>query len=154
MSDDERGLGLMLVIIANGLILGFGLAISNIVRPEIVFDFLQFNDLGLVFVMSGTVVVTDTVFILTETFDDCVPLAGRDYGRQLKSFGKDVVVGGVVPGAGWSISGICPDAVCASLNVGNYPILIVIGGVFVDAYLQGLWHARHTENATTGTSAG
>lgn len=153
MSDDERGLGFVLLIIVGGLIFGFGLGLSNMARPEVVIDFLQFDDFGLVFVMGGAAVVTGIVFALAETFGDRAPLTGTDYGRRLKSFDKNVVVGGVIFGAGWGISGICPGAAYASLGVGNYPILIAIGGMFVGAYLQGLWRARRADSAVRGTSA-
>ncbi|ELZ82189.1 YeeE/YedE family protein [Haloferax larsenii] len=153
MSNDERGLGFMLVVVLGGLIFGFGLALSNMARPEVVLDFLQFEDFGLVFVMGGAAVVTGTVFALAERSKGRAPLTGADYGRRLKSFDKNVVVGGVVFGAGWGLSGICPGAAYASVGVGNYPILIAIGGMFVGAYLQGLWRARRAESAARGTSA-
>ncbi|KAB1194410.1 YeeE/YedE family protein [Haloferax sp. MBLA0076] len=153
MSDDERGLGFMLLIVLGGLIFGFGLGLSNMARPEVVIDFLQFDDFGLLFVMGGAAVTTGVVFALAETLGDRAPLTGANYGRRLKSFDKNVVVGGVIFGAGWGISGICPGAAYASLGVGNYPILIAIGGMFVGAYLQGLWRARRAESAARGTSA-
>ncbi|KAB1196409.1 MULTISPECIES: YeeE/YedE family protein [Haloferax] len=153
MSDGERGLGFLLTIIVGGLIFGFGLGLSNMARPEVVLDFLQFDDFGLVFVMGGAAVVTGTVFALAEATGRRAPLTGIDYGRRLKSFDKNVVTGGVIFGAGWGISGICPGAAYASLGVGNYPILVAIGGMFLGAYLQGLWRARRTESATRGTSA-
>ncbi|WP_396612795.1 YeeE/YedE family protein [Haloferax sp. S1W] len=153
MSDDERGLGFLLVVVLGGLIFGFGLAVSNMARPEVVLDFLQFDDLGLLFVMGGAAVVTGTVFALAERSNGRAPLTGADYGRRLKSFDKNVVVGGVIFGAGWGISGICPGAAYASVGVGNYPILIAIGGMFAGAYLQGLWRAHRAENAARGTSA-
>ncbi|KAB1188581.1 MULTISPECIES: DUF6691 family protein [Haloferax] len=153
MSDDEHGLGFMLVVILGGLIFGFGLALSNMARPEVVIDFLQFDDFGLVFVMGGAAVVTGTVFALAELFGDKAPLTGARYGRRLKSFDKNVVVGGVIFGVGWGISGICPGAAYASIGVGNYPILIAIGGMFAGAYLQGLWRARRADSAARGTSA-
>ncbi|ELZ91196.1 putative transporter protein [Haloferax mucosum ATCC BAA-1512] len=153
MSDEERGLGFVLLVVVGGLIFGFGLGVSNMARPEVVLDFLQFDDFGLVFVMGGAAVVTGVVFALAETFGNRAPLTGRDYGRRLKSFDKNVVVGGVIFGAGWGISGICPGAAYASLGVGNYPILVAIGGMFVGAYLQGLWRARRADHAARSTSA-
>ncbi|AFK19151.1 YeeE/YedE family protein [Haloferax mediterranei ATCC 33500] len=153
MSNDGRGLGFLLVVILGGLIFGFGLGLSNMARPEVVLDFLQFDDFGLLFVMSGAAVVTGIVFALAEASDSRAPITGRNYGRRLKSFDKNVVVGGVIFGAGWGISGICPGAAYASLGVGNYPILIAIGGMFAGAYLQGLWRARRADSAARSTSA-
>ncbi len=41
------------VVLAGGLIFGFGLAYSRMARPEVVLDFLQLEDFGLLFVMGG-----------------------------------------------------------------------------------------------------
>jgi len=60
-TDDRHPLFLPLVVLG-GLIQGFGLAYSGMARPEIVLDFLQFDDLGLVFVMGGAAVVSGVVF--------------------------------------------------------------------------------------------
>ncbi|MFC7203736.1 YeeE/YedE family protein [Haloferax namakaokahaiae] len=151
--SDERGLGFTLVVVAGGLIFGFGLALSNMARPEVVLDFLQFDDFGLLFVMGGAAVVTGTVFALAERSGGRAPLTGRNYGRRLKSFDKNVLVGGTIFGAGWGLSGICPGAAYASIGIGNYPILIAIGGMFVGAYLQGLWRAWRADAPPVGTSA-
>ncbi|MFB6200522.1 MAG: YeeE/YedE family protein, partial [Halorhabdus sp.] len=47
-------------------------------------------------------------------------------------------------GLGWGISGVCPGSGYASLGIGNWPILIAIAGMFVGAYLQGIWRDRTT----------
>jgi hypothetical protein len=39
------------LVAVGGLVFGFGLAYSHMARPEVVLDFLQFEDFGLVFVM-------------------------------------------------------------------------------------------------------
>ncbi|MFW6321699.1 MAG: YeeE/YedE family protein, partial [Halohasta sp.] len=37
--------------------------------------------------------------------------------------------------------GICPGAAYASLGVGNWPILYALAGMFLGAYLQGVWRS-------------
>lgn len=89
----------MLVVTTNDLVFRLGLAVSNMARSEVVLDSLQLDDLGPVFVMGRVAVVTSTVFALAEVFGDHVPLVERDYGRQLRSLDKNVVVGGIAFGA-------------------------------------------------------
>jgi Predicted transporter component len=96
------------LIVLGGLIEGFGLAYSGMARPEIVLDFLQFDDLGLVFVMGGAAVVSSLFFFVVPRLRDRAPLTGDTYGRRLKSMDRNVAVGGVLFGVGWGISGICP----------------------------------------------
>ena len=141
-NTDERGPLFMAVILAGGLVFGFGLALSGMAKPEIVLDFLQFDDLGLVFVMGGAAVVSGVTFFVGTTFLGDAPLTGRRYTRRVKEFDRNVLLGGAVFGVGWGISGICPGAAYASVGIGNFPILWAIAGMFLGAYAQGYWRSR------------
>jgi len=136
MSDDQHPLFLP-VIYAGGLVFGLGLAISGMSRPEVVLDFLQFEDFGLLFVMGGAAVVTGVVFAVATRLNSTAPLTGSEFTRRLKEFDRNVVAGGVLFGVGWGISGICPGAAYASVGIGNWPILWAVAGMFLGAYAQG-----------------
>ncbi|GAB7013037.1 DUF6691 family protein [Halolamina salina] len=142
MSADDRHPLFLPVIYVGGLIFGLGLAISGMARPEVVLDFLQFEDFGLLFVMGGAAVVTGVVFAVATRLDATAPLTGAEYTRRLKEFDSNVVVGGVIFGVGWGVSGICPGAAYASVGIGNLPILWAIVGMFVGAYVQGYVRSR------------
>ena len=143
MSDDRHPLFKPLIFVG-GLIFGFGLGFSHMARPEVVLNFLQFDDLGLLFVMGGAAAVTAVAFAVLPRLRDRAPLTGDVYRRRLKTFDRNVLTGGVVFGAGWGLSGICPGAAYASLGVGNWPILWAIAGMFLGAYAQGYWQSlRH-----------
>ncbi|WP_135662934.1 DUF6691 family protein [Halorhabdus rudnickae] len=129
----------MPVILLGGLVFGFGLAVSHMARPEVVLDFLQLTDLGLLFVMFGAAIVSGIAFAVIPQLRERAPLTGDTYGRRLKSFDRNVLIGGAIFGLGWGISGVCPGSGYASLGIGNWPILIAIGGMFMGAYLQGVW---------------
>ncbi len=142
----------MPLIFVGGLIFGFGLGFSHMARPEVVLHFLQFADFGLVFVMGGAAVVSGIAFAVTPRLSDRAPLTGKLYGRRLKSFDRNVLIGGGIFGVGWGLSGICPGAAYASLGVGNVTILWALAGMFVGAYLQGYWrsHRSDAERAAVG----
>ncbi len=106
MSERESALFLPAIFVG-GLVFGLGLAISGMARPEVVLDFLQFEDFGLLFVMGGAAVVTGLAFFLATTFLDRAPLTATEYTRRVKEFDRNVVVGGVIFGVGWGLSGIC-----------------------------------------------
>lgn len=133
----ERSAGFNLVVLAGGLLFGFGLAVSNMHRPEVVIDFLQLDDLGLLFVMGGAAAVTAVVFTFATRSRRRAPLTGRVYGRRLKLMDRNVLLGGAIFGVGWGLSGICPGAAYASVGVGNLPILWGIAGMFAGAYVHG-----------------
>ncbi|SDR42657.1 DUF6691 family protein [Natronobacterium texcoconense] len=141
------------LVFAGGLIFGFGLGFSHMAQPEVVLNFLQFDDLGLLFVMFGAAVVTGITFFGVKQFRTTAPLTGTTYGRRLKTLDRNVVVGGGIFGVGWGLSGICPGAAYASLGVGNVVILYGIAGMFVGTYLQGYWRSAHAETESSATTA-
>lgn len=151
MSGNERSPLFLPVIYLGGLIFGLGLAISGMARPEVVLDFLQFDDFGLLFVMGGAAVVSGITFTMATRYLDDAPLTGQEYTRRIKEFDRNVVIGGSIFGVGWGLSGICPGAAYASFGIGNYLILFAIVGMFLGAYTQGYLRAVWTsenDNAT------
>jgi uncharacterized membrane protein YedE/YeeE len=103
--------------------------------------------------MGGAAVTTGVVFQLATRFGDGAPLTGTTYVRRLKSFDRNVVIGGGIFGVGWGLTGICPGAAYASLGVGNLPILWGIAGMFIGAFAQGVWRsARASANATPASA--
>ncbi|MFD1648071.1 YeeE/YedE family protein [Haloarchaeobius litoreus] len=148
MSSAERSPLFLPAIYVGGLVFGLGLAISGMARPEVVLDFLQFQDFGLLFVMGGAAVVTGITFFVATTFLGRAPITGDEYKRRVKSFDRNVVIGGSIFGVGWGLSGICPGAAYASLGIGNYPILWAIAGMFLGAYAQGYWRSARSADAT------
>jgi len=137
----------MPLVLVGGLVFGFGLGFSHMARPEVVIDFLTFEDFGLLFVMFGGSIVAGLAFWTLPKLRESAPLTGRAYGRRLKSFDRNVLIGGSIFGVGWGLSGICPGAAYASLGVGNWPILYAIGGMFIGAYAQGVWRSRDPDDA-------
>ena len=132
----------MPLVLLGGLVFGFGLGFSHMARPEVVLEFLTFDDFGLVFVMFGGSIVAGLAFWIVPRLRSNAPLTGRSYGRRLKSFDRNVLIGGSVFGVGWGLSGICPGAAYASLGVGNVTILWALAGMFLGAYAQGVWRSR------------
>ncbi|MCD2205240.1 YeeE/YedE family protein [Halobacterium sp. KA-6] len=151
MSD--RHPAFMPLILVGGLIFGFGLAYSQMARPEVVLNFLQFEDFGLVFVMFGGAAVTGVTFFLAPRLLGRAPLTGDSFERRLKSFDRNVLVGGAIFGVGWGLSGICPGAAYASLGIGNITILWALAGMFLGAYAQGFWRSRSQARDAAVTGA-
>ncbi len=151
--SQRRGLPFMTLVLFGGLLFGFGLGYSHMARPEVVLDFLQFDDFGLLFVMGGAAGVTGLTFAVATRALGEAPLTGRPYGRRLKSFDSKVLLGGAIFGVGWGLSGICPGAAYASVGVGNYPALLAVAGMFVGAYAQGLWRSFRSSESDTSVAA-
>ena len=84
-----------MAVLAAGALFGFGLALSTMVRPEVVLGFLRFQDFGLMLVMGGAVVVTTGTFLngLVHVGRDQRPSGrageppSRDLAESIKSIG-------------------------------------------------------------------
>lgn len=150
---DGRHPVFMPLILVGGLVFGFGLAYSQMARPEVVLNFLQFEDFGLVFVMFGGAAVTGMTLFLAPRVLGRAMLTGERFERRLKSFDRNVLVGGAIFGVGWGLSGICPGAAYASLGIGNVAILWALAGMFLGAYGQGYWRSRVTSAQPAAASA-
>lgn len=145
---DGQGALFNLVVLLGGGTFGVGLAVSGMAKPEVVLDFLQLDDLGLLFVMGGAAGVTMLVFAVATRYLGNAPLTGRRYTKRVKSMDRNVLVGGAIFGVGWGVSGICPGAAYASVGLGNWPILWAILGMFVGAYAQAYWRSRGSASAS------
>jgi uncharacterized membrane protein YedE/YeeE len=119
-----------------GALFGFGLAWSGMTRPEVVLSFLQLKDLGLALVILAAVLVLVPVFQLAPRFA-VRTLLGEPLSREVKPFHPGLIPGAVIFGLGWGVSGLCPGSALASLGIGNAPVLIGIGTMFVGAWLRG-----------------
>jgi hypothetical protein len=153
MTSRNRHPLFMPLIFVGGLIFGFGLGFSHMARPEVVLNFLQFEDFGLLFVMFGAAIVSGIGFAVMPRIADAAPLTGDRFERRLKSFDRNVLIGGSIFGVGWGLSGICPGAAYASLGIGNVTILWAIAGMFVGAYVQGYWRSRTADSRAVASSA-
>lgn len=126
-----------LLTLIGGTVFGFGLGLSQMAKPEVVLNFLTLQDLGLIFVMFGAAAVAGLAFEIGTRYLRKAPITGKKFGKRHKVLDRNVLVGGIIFGAGWGLSGICPGAAYASIGLGNYPIFAGLAGMFIGAYLQG-----------------
>ena len=124
------------VVFIGGLLFGFGLAIGGMSKQEIVLSFLQLNDLGLLLLLGGSALVTAITINLIPKFLE-KPVLGGVFKKRTRSLNKRTIVGAIIFGVGWGISGLCPGSAMASIGTGNLPALIGIAGMFVGAYVMG-----------------
>lgn len=129
--------GQWLAVLVAGVLFGFGLALSTMVRPEVVLSFLRFDDFGLMLVMGGAVVVTLIAYKLLPRVMQR-PLLGGHFHGHVAHMNRDTVVGAAIFGIGWGLCGVCPGPAIAGLGTGNWSLLWALGGIAAGALVQGL----------------
>ena len=120
-----------------GMAFGFGLALSTMVRPEIVLGFLQLRDMGLLLVMGGAVAVALLAFqglprLLRK------PLAADAFDQNCAPLTRNTLLGSAIFGIGWGLCGVCPGPAIAGLGTGNFSMLWALLGIAVGALAHGL----------------
>jgi uncharacterized membrane protein YedE/YeeE len=126
-----------LIVLLGGVLFGFGLAYSGMTKQEIVLSFLKLDDLGLIFVMGGAALVAFFAINIVPRYLKKPPF-GDQFKPRKAVMSRNVVLGAIIFGIGWGISGQCPGSAIASLGTGNLPILIGLVTIFVGAYIRGL----------------
>ena len=119
-----------------GVLFGFGLALSTMVQPEVVIDFLLWRDLGLLLVLGGAVAVTFVAFRLVPRLFKA-PWTGGEFGRHPSVLDARTLGGAAIFGVGWGLSGVCPGPAIAGLGTGNWPLGLALAGLVLGAWVQG-----------------
>ena len=137
MSAQGMSVSRFVAVLAAGALFGFGLALSTMVRPEVVLGFLRFQDFGLMLVMGGAVVVTLLAYKLAPRLL-VRPLLGGSFHAHPSAWNRDTAVGAALFGVGWGLCGVCPGPAIAGLGTGNWTLLWALGGIALGALVQGL----------------
>lgn len=122
-----------LIALLAGIIFGLGLAVSQMIDPNKVLNFLDITgnwDPSLAFVMMGAlgVGIISFRFILKRpapVFDDAFHVSHKS---QLD---KPLVIGSAVFGIGWGMTGYCPGPAVASLGLVSIEAVIMVASIYV-----------------------
>jgi uncharacterized membrane protein YedE/YeeE len=123
-------------VVLSGALFGFGLALSTMIQPEVVLKFFRFEDLGLLLVMGGALVVALLAYQIAPRLLRKAILNGSFAQRPTATL-KNTLIGSVLFGIGWGICGVCPGPAIAGLGAGNWPLAIAVAAMLLGAYVQG-----------------
>lgn len=118
-----------------GLLFGAGLALSGMINPAKVLNFLDFAgtwDPTLAFVMGGALIVAVPGFALVRRRGAPL-LTGRLHLPERRDLDPRLIGGAVLFGLGWGLAGFCPGPALAALSTGTG-----LAAVFVVAMLAGM----------------
>jgi len=124
-----------LLTLLAGFVFGFGLIISGMSNPNKVINFLDIFgnwDPSLALVMIGAVPLAFLGFRWIESshktiFKEELHLPGKNH------FNSDLLIGSLLFGVGWAITGFCPGPALVALGTGSVKAI-----VFVLAMLMGM----------------
>jgi uncharacterized membrane protein YedE/YeeE len=123
----------MLVNLFAGTLFGLGLAISGMVDPAKVIDFLDVVgdwDPTLAFVMGGALLVTIPAFHLILKRPRPV-LADKFELPTNKDVDARLLGGSALFGIGWGLAGFCPGPAVTALASGLMPVFVFVAAMVV-----------------------
>jgi uncharacterized membrane protein YedE/YeeE len=94
------------------------------------------------YLVLGSAVVVGAVSLLLIKKLRLSSADGAPIQIKEKSFQKGTIIGGVIFGVGWAITGACPGPIFAQIGSGEYLALLTFVGAFVGAYIYAFLHPR------------
>jgi len=145
--------GNLAIAALSGILFGLGLYISQMVNPLKVLKFLDFTaipsggwDPSLAFVIGPAILV---MFLAVRLGDRrAAPLFEDHFHHpRLKQIDAPLVVGSVLFGIGWGMSGICPGPALSLIAFWPSDLWWFLLTLFLGSYLGGLYMNRPTRAA-------
>lgn len=122
-----------------GILFGAGLAVSDMINPARVLAFLDLFgewDPSLAFVMGGAMIPAAIAYLLSRKMIQ--PLMHDQFHIPTnRTVDSQLLLGGLLFGAGWGLVGYCPGPAIAGLAFGTWQTF-----VFVAAMGVGMWLYR------------
>ena len=137
MSARRPSLASAAVTLLAGALFGFGLSLSTMVQAQVVLGFLRFQDMGLMLVMGGAVVVALLTYKGVPRLMN-KPVLDDHFHPHPSTWNRNTTVGAALFGVGWGLSGVCPGPAIAGLGTGNWDLLWALSGMAAGALAQGL----------------
>jgi len=124
-----------------GLLFGFILQKSGASNPQRIIDMLRLKDFHLVKVILLAIGLSSLMLFLLSA------LGIIEAHFSVKTAYVGVMVGGLIFGLGWAVSGFCPGTSVAALGTGRKDALIFVGGGLIGAFAFMLVYGSIKETA-------
>jgi uncharacterized membrane protein YedE/YeeE len=87
------------------------------------------------YLIIGSAVVVGAISIQIVKRMKVKSILGEPLEFHGKQFHKGFIIGGIIFGIGWAITGACPGPVFAQIGAGEYPALATLAGGLLGAFL-------------------
>lgn len=126
-----------LIILCIGIIFGFTLIKGEVVswfRIQEMFRFEAFHMYGVI----GTAVIVGAIGVFLLQKLGMKTIDGGDIEVEKRPFGKGHVIGGLIFGIGWAITGACPGPIFALMSAGYLSVALVFVGALLGTFIYGM----------------
>ncbi len=117
-----------------GIAFGIVLTKAEVVSWFRIQDMFQFKELHMYLIIGSAVAVGIVSMQIVQRLK-LRSLGGEELKFQGKPFHKGFIIGGMMFGFGWAITGACPGPIFAQIGAGETPALFTLAGALCGAYL-------------------
>ncbi|MCA9925137.1 MAG: YeeE/YedE family protein [Anaerolineales bacterium] len=124
-----------------GLMFGIVLVKSEVIswfRIQAMFRFQEAH----MYLIIGSAVVVGAISILIIKRFEMKTVGGESITIREKPFNKGVVIGGILFGMGWAVTGACPGPIYAQIGSGAYMAIVTFISALVGAYLYAFFEPK------------
>ena len=120
-------------VLAVGTFFGIVLVKSEVVRWQRVHDMFLFREAHMYLIIATGIAVSAISMLLIKRFG-VTTVSGEPIKYKPKPFHTGVVIGGMLFGAGWAITGACPGPIFAQVGAGVWMSLFTFAGAMAGMY--------------------
>ena len=117
-----------------GIFFGIVLVKSEVCSWFRIQKMFRFEEAHMYLVICSAVAVAALAVLLIRKLQ-LKSLGGKPAQIAKKPFHWGIIIGGLLFGMGWAVTGACPGPIYAQLGSGAYPALASFSGAFLGAYL-------------------
>lgn len=116
-----------------GIYLGILFAKSEVARWQRVHDMFLFREAHMYLIICTAIAVAMLSMLLIKRFG-VRTIEGKPIVYQPKPFQKGILLGGMLFGAGWAITGACPGPIYAQIGAGAWMAVFTLAGAMVGMF--------------------
>lgn len=128
-------------VLVLGMVFGLVLVKSEVVSWERIHKMFLFQEAHMFLIIGTAVIVGGLSMLLIRRFQ-LKDLNGKRIAYMPKPFHKGVVLGGIIFGMGWAITGACPGPIYAQMGTGAWPAVFTFIGALFGMYLYAAWRPK------------
>jgi len=117
-----------------GVLFGIVLTKAEVISWFRIQNMFQFKEPHMYLIIGSAVVVGAITMQIVQRMK-LKSIDGEELKIKGKPFHKGFIIGGVMFGFGWAITGACPGPIFARIGAGELPALFTLAGALVGAFL-------------------
>ena len=116
-----------------GMVFGILLTKAEVISWFRIHDMFLFKE-AYMYLIIGSAIATAAISVLLIRYFKVKTLVKKEIVIETKALNKGTVIGGVMFGMGWAMTGACTGPIFAQIGTGEWAAIITLIGAVIGAY--------------------